>query len=345
MNKFRKILSLYAVIFLFIAIPAFSDIPEFDLGDLKEKVDDFTDALAQSLPFNSTIGLNWSDAYIGQLLDRPPHFGVGVNIGFTTMNFDSLNGLLEMFNISLPDNVNMGGFTLPGYTIDARIGGFFLPFDIGIKFGYLHLTPDSINGLLSTDIPDFTMDYLLIGGDIRYALVKGKTFPLKVSIGAGYNYLKGGISMPVGNDLSFSIPNENLKLNISRPDLGINWETNSIDLKIQASIKVLVLTPYLGVGASYAWSNAGYGITSNITVTDAADNDVPLADAKSKLEAYGLSDIDENGFSQTNEVTGWSFRGFGGFSINLSFIRFDLTGMYDFISQCYGFTFGIRVQL
>ncbi|GBU29660.1 hypothetical protein R84B8_03233 [Treponema sp. R8-4-B8] len=346
MNKTGKILCLFAVIILLIAMPVFSEV---GLGDLKEKVNDFTDALAQSLPFNSARGLNWSDAYIGQLFALPPHFGIGVNAGFTTMNFGSLNGLLNMFHVPLPEKVNIGGFSLPGYTIDARIGGFILPFDIGVKFGYLHFTPDFINGLLKTDIPDFTMDYLLVGADIRYALIKGKTFPFKLSVGGGFNYLKGGMAMPVPGtaDLSFSVPTgtDTLTLNIPKPVLGLNWETKALDFKAQASIKILVITPYVGVGASYAWSNAGYGVKSKINVTDEQGQQVDLSSAKDKLEGFGISGINENGFSQINEVTGWSFRGFGGLSINLSFIKLDLTGMYDFLSECYGFTFGIRLQI
>jgi len=351
MNKIGKILCLYAVIFLLIAVPAFSQIPDVPkmpgLEDLQKTADDFTKALSQSLPFNSAMGLNWSDAYIGQLIALPPHLGIGVTTGFTTMNFGSLNGLLEMFHVPLPDKINIGGFALPGYTIEARLGGLILPFDIGAKFGYLHFTPDLVNGLLKTGIPDFSMDYLLIGGDIRYALLDGKKFPLKFSIGGGFNYLKGGIAMPVPgmDNLSFKIT-DNRTLNIPTPELGINWETKSLDLKAQASLKILVITPYIGVGASYAWSNAGYGIKSNINVTDDNGNPVDLSSAKELIEGFGISGIDENGFSNVNEtLPGWSFRAFGGFSINLPFIKFDLTGMYDILSQCYGLTFGIRLQI
>lgn len=346
MNKIRNVLFLFAAIFLLIAVPVFSDIP--GLGDLKETVGSFTDSLASSLPFNSTIGLNWSDAYIGQLLALPPHFGIGITTGFTTMNFASLNGLLNMFQTPFPEQLNVGGFSLPGYTIDARIGGFFLPFDIGVKFGFLNFDPDLMNGLLKTDIPGLAMDYLLIGGDIRYALIKGKTIPFKLSVGGGFNYLKGGMSMPVPgtSNISFTVPNENLTLNVPQPKLGLNWETKSLDFKAQASFKVLVITPYIGIGASHAWSSAGYGITSKINVTDENGDEVPLdATTKNKIEAFGIDGLDENGFSQVNELTGWSFRTFGGFSVNLPFVKFDLTGMYDFLSQCYGFTIGVRVQL
>jgi len=369
MNKIGKILCLYAIIFLLIAIPAFSQTSS--LSDLQETVNSFSEALAKSLAFNSTMGLNWSDAYIGKLFNLPPHLGVGVTAGFTTIDFSSMNDLLSMFDVSLPDSVNMGGFPLPGYTLEARIGGFLLPFDIGVKFGYLNLTADTLNGLLQTDIQDFTMDYMLIGADIRYAIIGGKnslknsgknngknegknsvkkggkeTSPFKLSIGVGYNYLKGGIGMqvPGATPLTFNFTdqsNVSHTLNIPAPNLGLNWQTQSLDFKAQASLKIAIVTPYIGVGASYAKSSAGYNVNSNITV-----DGNPLDDnMKQIIKNFGINGIDDNGFSQTNEVTGWSFRAFGGLSINVPFVKFDLTGMYDFISQGYGITFGIRFQI
>ena len=153
--------------------------------------------------------------------------------------------------------------------------------------------------------------------------------------------------MPVPGtaDVSFNIPNDNLTLNLKKPDLGLNWETKSLDFKAQASFKLLVITPYIGIGASHAWSSAGYGITSEIKVTDEEGEIVKLDDdTKNKIKKFGIGGIDENGFSQVTEITGWSFRTFGGFSVNLPFVKLDFTGMYDMISECYGFTFGTRLQ-
>jgi len=344
MKRIAKILSLFTVVFLLFAMPAFSQ----SLSSLQSTVDDFSGALAKSLAFNSTMGLNWSDAHIGKLLGVPPHFGIGLTSGFTTMNFGSMNSLLNMFNVSLPANANIGGFALPGYALEARIGGFFLPFDIGVKFGYLKLNSDILNGLLQANIPDFSMDYLLVGADIRYALVGGKkaTSPFKLSIGVGYNYLKGGIGMqvPGATPLSFTYKdpsNTSHTLDIPAPTLGLNWQTQSLDFKLQASLKVAIVTPYLGVGATYAKSSAGYEVESKIKV----DGHTPTSAEKQIIKGFGINGIDANGFSQINEVTGWSFRTFGGLSINIPFVKFDLTGMYDFISQGYGVTFGVRFQM
>jgi len=349
MKKIAKILCLFTVIFLLFAIPAFSQTS--GLSDLQKTANDFSNALAKSLAFNSTMGLNWSDAHIGKLITVPPHLGIGITTGFTTMDFGSMNNLLDMFNVSLPSSVNIGGFPLPGYALEARIGGFFLPFDIGVKFGYLKLNSGFLNGLLQTNIPDFNMDYMLVGADIRYAIIGGKkvTSPFKLSIGVGYNYLKGGIGMQVpGTPLSFSFndpsSSDTYTLTIPTPTLGLNWQTQSLDFKVQASFKVAIVTPYLGAGASYAKSSAGYNLTSTLKAKKNG-SDVSIDSVKSLMEGYGINGITDEGFSQINEVTGWSFRTFGGLSINAPFVKFDFTGMYDFISQGYGVTFGIRFQI
>jgi len=347
----NKIFCLFAVIFLLIAVPVFSDTPDMPgLEDLEKTMGDFSSSLAKSLPFNSTIGLNWSDAYIGQLLAKPGHWGIGITAGFTTMNFDSINGLLNMFQAPLPEKLNVGGLSIPGYTIDARIGGFGIPFDFGVKLGYLNINSDLINEFSKTEMNGFNMDYMLIGGDIRFALIDGKKNPFKLSVGAGFNYLKGGLAMPIPGtaDISFTFPTgltESLTLKVPRPDVGLHWETKSLDFKAQASFKLLVITPYIGIGASHAWSSVGYDVSSEVEVKDESGNKVPLdKDTKALIKAYGIDGIDDKGFSQVNEVTGWSFRTFGGFSLNIAIIKLDFTGMYDITNKCFGFTFGTRLQ-
>ena len=80
-----KILSLFTAFLLISAAPVFS---QSELDELKSRLDSFSEAMALSLPFNSTIGLNWSDAYIGQFLRLPPHFGAGLSVGVTALNIE-----------------------------------------------------------------------------------------------------------------------------------------------------------------------------------------------------------------------------------------------------------------
>ena len=316
---------------LFVAVSGFS---ETTLKDLQKVMDDFSENMANSLPFNSTIGLNWSHAHIGQFLGVPPHFGVGVSLGLTTMDAGAFDNLLKQFGISsLPD---FGGFPVPGYTVEGRIGGFVLPFDAGIKFGYMPLS-----------LGDVKLDYLLVGGDIRYAVLKGNAILPTVSLGIGFNYMDGGLSKKIDEDRMFNFPylSDTATLTVGAPDVGITWETKTLDFKAQVSKSLFIITPYLGLGASYGWSRAGYSIDSKITAKDSSDNPLALNDVRSAIKAFGIDNVDGAGFSSEKEISGLSFRTFGGLSFNLAFIKIDLTGMYNFSDGNYGVTLGTRFQL
>jgi len=341
MRNFGKIILIFIITMMFSANSAFSLDVDLDLDDLQQTANKFVDSMAISLPFNSTMGLNWSDAYIGQLFAVPPHLGVGITAGFTTMEFGAVNKMLERFNVSLPAGFNWGGFPLPGYTAELRIGGIVLPFDLGVKFGVLDLKEDFWDTIKLGDI-DFSMNYLLIGGDLRYALLgKKKKSIIKIAIGVGFNYMRGGLSLPVP-DISLDFGSAN-PLEISDSYLNLLWETKSLDFKAQASFSLAFITPYVGLGVSHAWSSAGYGLFAKEDI-QVNNNDITTT-IINELQTQGLTSITSKGLVYRSDVNGWSFRAYAGFSINVPFVRFDLTAMYDFLSQNYGATFGTRFQL
>ncbi|MDR3020251.1 MAG: hypothetical protein LBU66_05035 [Treponema sp.] len=339
MKYYPKFVKIFIVMLILSVNPVYS---QSTLGDLRDGLEGFSDKLALSLPFNSTIGLNWSDAYIGQLIDAPPRLGVGFSSGFTTMAFDSAAELLKQFGADFPGDIPLVnfGFPMPGYTIDARVGGFMLPFDVGVKFGYLDLKPDVMGPAGEMLNLDLGMHYILIGGDFRYALIEGEVLPFQLSVGIGFNYMEGGITTTISAGQEFKF--DDYTLSIPDPKLGLGWRTNCLDLKAQIAFPLKVITPYAGLGVSHAWSEVGYSINSKIQVNDGAVN---LDEVKHLLEKFGLSGITGNGFEAFRSVTGWSARMYGGISFNVPFVRFDLTGMFNFVDAAYGATFGLRFQL
>ena len=52
-----------------------------------------------------------------------------------------------------------------------------------------------------------------------------------------------------------------------------------------------------------------------------------------------------SGLSFGRNVNGWSIRTFGGLSINLPFVRFDITALWNMKDNNYGITMGTRLQL
>jgi hypothetical protein len=342
MKIHKKAIFIGLILWIFAAVPVFSQTQQIDA--IKSSVETFSEKMALALPFNSTIGLNWSDSYIGMFTSIPPHLGIGVTAGFTTIDFDSINKLLGAFGQQLPSIDSLSfiedtGFPLPGYTIDARIGGLILPFDVGIKFGYI--PQNALNRLFE----DINLSQMLIGADIRYALVISKVLPLRLSVGAGFNFLQGKIStsIPAGRSFQFDSYGITNTITLDDPDLAIEWRTTTVELKAQVTLPYKFFTPYLGVGAGYAWTQSGYKVSApNLYV-----NGGSISDEQKKLleDYYGLTDVSEKGFETINKYHNFMLRSFGGVSINLFYVRLDLTAMYEVMGRKFGATVGLRFQL
>ncbi len=318
-----------------------------EIEDLQASFEGFTDSMSAVLPLNAAVGLTWSDAYIGHL----PHFGVGVTGGAAFIPADEIKPLLADMGYELPSELDSLGIPLPAAMIEGRLGGIGLPFDIGVKFGFI---PEAAQEALAESAGDLSVDYLAFGADIRYSLIKERLLIPGVSVGAGFNYIKGGISTPIGGDQNFHYDDGSTDhyVKITNPDLGLTWESKSIDLKLQVSKSVLFLTPYAGLGAAYGFSSAGYSLDSDVLystddssyspITPAQQADLEAALAQGGIEA---PDFSATGISYSAPADGWSFRAFGGFSVDLLALRLDLTAMYDFLAQTLAASAGVRIQL
>jgi hypothetical protein len=303
------------------------------LADLQKGAVDFSDTMAKSLPFNSALGLNWADAYIGKFFPSvPPHFGVGGSFGFTTMDMPAFEKIAGFLGYEIP--FDLASMYFPAYAAEARIGGFFLPFDVGVKFGML---PQM--GLWGSSTK---MDYILAGADFRYAVLDGNLILPNISVGLGVNYLKGSISSKVGSDSAFTFDSHELVL--EKPEISLLWDTLSLDFKVQISKSFLAVTPYLGIGASYAWSEAGYQVETKARYDG---SDINRDEINAYLNAAKLEnmDIDGDTISTIVKAQGFSTRAFGGLSLNLMVFRLDLTGLYNFVDSNWGGSVGVRIQI
>jgi hypothetical protein len=188
------------------------------------------------------------------------------------------------------------------------------------------------------------VDYLLAGGELRYAVIDGKKSLLlpNLSVGLGFNYLSGSFTASKSS-LTFSTPGGAAPLSLSDFEVGLEWETMALDFKAQVSKSFLIVTPYVGLGASHAWSKAGYRVEAN--VGGLADDQKSAINAGLKTAGVEGIDFGGKGFSTILEETGWSFRAFGGLSVNLALFRLDLTGLFNILDGNYGVTLGTRVQL
>jgi hypothetical protein len=318
---------------------------EVTIDDIQNGAAGLVDTLATALPFNSTIGLNWSDAYIGQLLHILPHMGVGVTVGATQIDGEKLTGLFENFGVVLPSDVATA-LVLPAAVAEARIGGFILPFDIGVKAAFV---PANVSDSISEATDGLNVDYMLVGADFRYALMKGNFLLPKISVGVGFNYMKGGLSKTIGTAQRFEFEDATSTthwFDMTAPEVGIEWESTVIDFKAQISKSLIIFTPYIGGGLSYAKTNAGYRLNSDVSYDGAQLDDTQIQAIKDKMTEAGITppDFDSKGIRYFKDESGWIIRAFGGLSVNLIILRLDVTGMYNVTDGSLGGSVGARIQ-
>ena len=331
------------IVVLLISLTAFSgyaQTSQSELDQVQKDVEEFSNSLAKALPFNSTLGLNWSDAYIGRIFPSvPPHFGIGFSVGATSMEASSIKNLAN--NLGADISGDLGRMPIPSYTVEARVGGFILPFDLGFKFGFLPVI----------NISDIKINFMLAGGDIRYAILDGSRNLIlpNVSLGIGLNYLSGGIGTSVGSSqrISFFIGNNAYNFVLEQPKANFKWDTISLDLKAQVSKSFFFITPYLGLGGAYAWSKAGYEVEADITLNNGPVRPQDIVAINNELERMGYNriDVSETGISSIIDHNDFNFRLFGGLSFNMMVMRLDITGLYSFLDNNFGASLGLRFQL
>ena len=290
----------------------------------------FAGEMAGNLAVNSTIGSNWSDAFIG----RFPHFGAGVTTGAT---FIAPGSFTPLFDVLLPGSTPTAlkslGMPIPSAVVTLKLGLPFLPFDVGVKGGYI---PASIGGSLKS-LTGISADYASLGLQLRYALIKQNLLLPNVSIGAAYNYQKGNLRAPTG------IPSQTLtdgtnSITLSSPDLSLDWTSNTFDFTAQVSKQLLFLVPYLGAGYTLGTSSVTGGLDSSITTTGSA------AALAAYLAANGGT-LTPTGFYYSATSTTPVLRVYGGLSFRIILIDFDTQVMYVPVTKGLGFSATARVQL
>lgn len=302
----------------------------------------FAGDLAGSLALSSTIGSNWSDAYVGGF----PHLGVGVTAGTAFVSADGATSLFDAISPgSLPSQLTSLGIPLPVAVGTFKIGIPFLPIDVGIKGGYI---PPSVGAsLLSSS--GLSVNYENIGVQVRYALLKQNLILPNISIGAAYNYQKGTITKTLTGvpSQSFTVPSAvsggPYTLNVASPNLDLNWSSNTFDFTAQVSKLLLFLVPYVGAGLTVGTSSVTGGLDAN-TTTNYPGGVTALAAALASAGVAVPSSMTDAGFAYTATANSPLFRVYGGVSFRIIVLDFDAQVMYVPVSKAFGASLTARVQ-
>ncbi|MDR2343882.1 MAG: hypothetical protein LBD86_05060 [Spirochaetaceae bacterium] len=351
--KFRRLLATAAVTSLFLvkAAQGFAQTPSVLMGDIADDLDEFANDISGALPFMASIGLDWADAYIGQLIDITPHWGFGITAGANTLKLDKLNSLLRNFDYQANEGF-MDKQLMPTYVANARIGGFrTLPFDIGIKWGWLPYLP-----IFKEDI---SYEAVLYGLDFRLELMRDWGLRPSVSLGFEVSRVTGGLRSK--SDLELDAGNGIKLVTSGDATIGPVWEAWVFDAKLQVAKKFWEprFNLFGGVRLGAALTKTGYqlaGSGSDIKI-ESGGNSQNLEDLNDKARndfAEILNDTSENdiSFEVTNEgITGWidkfgvNLNLHGGVSFNFdSGFRLEMALMADIIHFELGANIGLRYQ-
>lgn len=321
--KFNKTTALLLSIALFASTQVFA--VDGLTADAKQKVSDglnsFATELLSVVPESSTQQNVWADAYIGKLFPSlPPHFGGGLTIGGSMLDMtgfkDAATALTEGYNEAargissitslfgeeaipqldfgkIPDS-----FPMPTATVDIRIGGFFLPFDIGIcammtnpsLFNVDLSKPKSIMDMSSSMNGEFmgyngSINYITLGADFRYCVLEENLVLPSISLGAGYIFTKGDFG--VSTDSSTAVGSYTID---TAANMNMSFQTHVLFLQAQVSKSLAIVTLYGGARGlltnstnSWAWN---YKTSNGDTVLTESSDEGTVSSGNGISDSY-----------------------------------------------------------
>jgi hypothetical protein len=320
--------------------------------DITDDLKEFSYDMAGAAPFMASMGLDWADTYIGPLIDITPHWGIGITMGAATLKLDKLNALLKHFGYQADDGFQDKQL-LPAYTINARLGGFStMPFDIGIKWGWLPYAPIFKN--------DISYEAVIYGMDFRWELTRDWGLTPSMSVGFEVNRTTGGLRARtplalyiygIGNPTKIDI--------VGDATVGPVWEAWVFDLKLQVAKKFWEprFTAFGGVRAGAALTRTGYQIAGS-----GGDVSIPggytlegmsdaMRDSIAKILETESGSNDMKFEVNTKSITGWidsigiNLNLHGGLVLDFNNgIRLDLSLMVDILHIELGANIAFRYQ-
>lgn len=285
----------------------------------------FSDNLKDTLP-NTQIQQNvWANSWIGYLVQVGngkfcPRFGLGANVGVASISMDAFKETGNAFKLDL------GGLpsklAIPTITFDARLGGvkvndLSLPFDIGFTLCGLDSSRLGLDSLMK----DVRFDFFSIGFDARYCVWEPHVLDTKVSVGAGFYYTKGSVTV-----------------NNSNANAGLDFSSTNFTLNGQISTKLLFFRPFLGARFMFTNSKVDWYVKNINWTSILSDSSAEMTEAINR----GLLPTNINGGAD-----GFKFRPVvqGGFAFDLAVIDLTFSASYDFVSQVFGGAFSLRFSL
>lgn len=294
--------------------------------EISSAIENVIDNYINILPENSSLLGVQPEAYIGKLFPSvPPHFTAGISVSGTFLDTSFLSdGMKDVsraitgalsdatgdtisISLNVPERI-----PYPAASVSARIGGIVLPFDIG-----LHAVT-TVGGMFdSMDFGDANVssDYTTLGADIRCRVYEESLFIPQISLGGGYLYSKHTLALGAENNYILKNSGAAEAANLAT-QFDMSVATHTIFVQIQASKKIAVLTPFIGLRALFTKADCEYGWQYE-TKIDGEKNGYP-SDRGGREYTVDFSD------------TGLNTQVFGGIGLQIALFQLGLTVSYNF---------------
>lgn len=296
-----KKIKLFTTLFIAVALSS-TAFAQTQLEQFNTHLDNLASQLNKVIPNAATEQNVYSDAWIGNFFPSVPmHFAAGIEFGLTKFDISELKEAANTLHISSVPNTLL----YPTIGVNGKIGGFFLPFDVG--FSFFTLDTSKMGNLLN----GVNLNLFVIGGNFRYAILQGKGPLPKVSIGVGYYYSNGALGTN-SNDSS----------------IQMKYETQTLVAEAQVSKKLIFVTPFLGFRGIFVKSTTDYNWKSTINLGESAS------------PTYSGSGSQSVDFSKD-----FIPQVFGGVGLSLGLIQLDTNASYDFKNDIWNGGISVRFKL
>ena len=349
----------FLLILMALCFCSFSYSEQHSSQDIDDAANKALTTIVDNLPESLLLLTAESDSYIGKMVPSvPPHFSAGLNISATIINTTDITTVIQYMmdnidyeydindTISIPEGtsiitqfLNIPEFTLPEKiplpttSLNARIGGIYLPFDIGL------LATFTIPNILDTfTITPFEYSYNIstFGADLRFAICKGGFILPKISLGLGYIYSN--------QKHSFNLTRKNIETSdgsgytSSEVNFDMNCQIHTFFAQVQVSKKILFLVPYAGLRVRYVVQNSNYSWSylSQYQQNDGFDDYSTISEG-SGSGSYSNSFDD---FQWTMECLNPTV--YGGIGFKMPYSELSLNASWNIVSNY--FSFGLLTE-
>lgn len=310
------------ILIAFISVSSYSQ-ATITKENVSSELNKINNVFISVIPEN-TLALNvWPEAHIGKFFPAfPPHFGAGISVSGTLIDTAQLKQSSEVFIKKILEDVENVGLNLnlkdklliPTCAINARIGGFFLPFDIGVYA--ISTLPEMIKDI---KFSDFTakLDYMSLGADLRYAIYEGNVVLPKISFGLGYSFTKQQFDFTANKTQQGTMNGINGTININGKAQSL-IKTHTLFAQLQVSKKIFMVTPFIGGRAYYTIYDSGYNWDYKTTLTTAGITPIEKKEADNKYAKYNQMEL-ENLQAQI----------YAGLGIHLPFVQISINASWN----------------